>query len=125
MSPARRVVVVGDDLMVRSRIEAAAPEDGTLSFPRSAQDFAAQLDPPPDLIIVGMAATRLPWPDLIRAARANPASREVPVLAFGPHKNLELRSRALEAGAERVMANSALMLALPRLLRGEPPEDNS
>jgi DNA-binding response OmpR family regulator len=125
VSPARRVVVVADDLMVRSRIEAAAPADAELSFPRSAAAFEAQLDPAPNLILVGMAATRLPWSDLIRAARANPASREAPVLAFGPHKNLELRSRALEAGADRVMANSALMLALPRLLRGEPPEDDS
>jgi DNA-binding response OmpR family regulator len=122
VSPARRVVVVADDVMVRSRIEASAPEDIDLSFARSAADFQAQLDPPPDLIIVGMVATRLPWPDLIRAARASPASREVSVLAFGPHKNLELRSRALEAGADRVMANSAFMLALPRLLHGEPDE---
>ena len=39
--------------------------------------------------------------------------------------DLALRSRALEAGADRVLANSALMLALPSLLRGEPAPEES
>jgi DNA-binding response OmpR family regulator len=114
----RRVVAITDDLMVRSRIEAAAADDTELVFPRDAADFSAQLDPPPDLIVVAMAGTRLAWPELIRAARENPASRSVPVLAFGPHKDLQLRGLALQAGADRILANSAFMLALPELLRG-------
>jgi PleD family two-component response regulator len=119
----RRVLVVADDLMVRSRIEAATPADAEVRFARNAADFAAQLDPPPSLILVGMAATRQAWPDLIRSARANPGTRETPILAFGPHKNLVLRAAALEAGADRVLANSSLMLALPDLLRGKRPPD--
>jgi DNA-binding NarL/FixJ family response regulator len=114
----RRVVALVDDLMVRSRIEAAAAGDAEVSFPRDADQLVARLDPPPDLILVGLAATRLPWPELIRAARQ--AAPTVPVIAFGPHRDLALRSRALEAGADRVLANSALMVALPELLRGRP-----
>ncbi len=114
----RRVVALVDDFMVRSRIEAAAPPETELIFPRDAADFAAQCTSPPDLILVGLAATRLPWAELIRSARATLG--DVSILAFGPHKDLELRSRALEAGADRVLANSALMVALPGLLRGEP-----
>jgi hypothetical protein len=115
-------VVLADDLMVRSRIEAAAPHDLALLFPASRAEFEAQLDPPPDLILVGLTATRLPWAELIQAVRSSPAAREVAVLAFGPHRDLELRGQALEAGATRVLANSALMVALPRLLRGEEPD---
>jgi hypothetical protein len=115
----RRVVALADDLMVRSRIEAAATDETQLVFPRSRAEFLAQLDPPADLILVGMAATRLPWVELICAARASRASRAVPIYAFGPHLDLVLRGRALEAGADRVLANSAFMLALPALLRGE------
>jgi hypothetical protein len=62
-----------------------------------------------------MAATRQPWPDLIRALKADPSISAF-VLAFGPHKDLDLRRRALEAGADRVIANSAFMTALPALL---------
>ena len=119
----RRVVALVDDFMVRSRIEAAATAETELSFPRSEAELVAQLEPPPDLILVGMAATRLPWADLVRAARARMVGHAVPILAFGPHKDLELRTRALEAGADRVLANSAVMLALPELLRGEVPEE--
>ena len=118
MSHVRRVVAVVDDLMVRSRIEAAAPPEVQVSFPRSRAELLAQLDPTPDLILVGMAATRQPWADLIRAAREHPSSRGVPVVAFGPHKDLALREQALAAGADRVLANSALMVELPRLLGG-------
>ena len=114
----RRVVALVDDLMVRSRLEAAAPPDLGLAFPRDADELAAALVPPPDLVLVGLAATRLPWPELIRTARQ--AAPAVPIIAFGPHRDLALRSRALEAGADRVLANSALMVALPELLRGRP-----
>jgi hypothetical protein len=115
----RRVVALVDDLMVRSRIESAVPETVELLFPADAADFAACLDPAPDLIVVGLAATRLPWADLLRQLRASSATRQVPVLAFGPHKDLALRRRALEAGADRVIANSGFMLGLPALLRGK------
>jgi CheY-like chemotaxis protein len=120
----RRIVALVDDLMVRSRIEAAAPRGTELIFPPNQAAFTRALDPPPGLIVVGLTATRQPWSELIRASRADPATRAVPVVAFGPHKDLELRRRAIEAGADRVLANSAFMLALPQLLRGEPPPDN-
>jgi hypothetical protein len=105
--------------MVRSRIEAAAPVDTELVFPSSRDAFEAQLEPPPDLILVGLTATRLPWAELIQAVRGNLVTHNVPVLAFGPHRDLELRARAIDAGASRVLANSALMQALPGLLRGD------
>ena len=114
----RRVLVVADDLMIRSRIEAAAPPETRVVFAQDSADFAAQLQPPPDLILVGLAATRLPWADLLRTARARVST---PIIAFGPHRDLELRQRALDAGVDRVLANSALMIALPGLLRGEIP----
>jgi hypothetical protein len=119
MSPGhRRVLVVADDLMVRSRIEAAAGPAVELRFSRNLADFEAALTPLPDLLLVGLAATRQPWADLIQLARSRAAAGQLRILAFGPHLDLELRARALAAGAERVLANSALMLALPSILAG-------
>lgn len=43
-------------------------------------------------------------------------SRGVPVLAFGPHTDLELRQQALEAGADKVVAKSKLTSSLPELI---------
>lgn len=112
------LLAVADDLMVRSRIDAAAEAAGVeVCYVRSADEIrAATADRPPRALLVGMAATRRDWPALIRAARAEPALHDLYVLAFGPHMNVELRARALEAGASRVVANSAFMRLLPKLL---------
>jgi len=77
---------------------------------------AAVSEGPARAALVGMAATRRRWPELVRQIRAEPATSGLYVLAFGPHKNLELRAQALEAGVDRVVANSAFTRLLPTLL---------
>ena len=125
MSDARRpILALVDDLFVSARIDAAARGTGrTVRYVRSPADFQSALrEAAPAAILVGMAATRLPWADLVRQAKADPATADVYVLAFGPHKDLALRQQALEAGADRVIANSAFTQALPTLL-GAPASE--
>src|SRR5204862_4443911 len=99
-------------------VDAAADVAGVeVRYVGSLDEIRAAVDGrPARAVLVGMAATRRPWPDLIRQLRADPATRELYVLAFGPHKNLELRAKALDAGADRVVANSAFTRLLPTLL---------
>ena len=123
------IIALVDDLFVSARIDAAAKATGReVRYIRSAADFRSALrEATPSAILVGMAATRLPWAELVREAKADPATSAAYVLAFGPHKNLELRRQALEAGADRVIANSAFMTALPTLLgapQAEVAEDD-
>ena len=114
----RSVLVLADDLFVRGRIDATARATGRrVRYARSADDARAAIrDERPRAVLVGLAATRLPWAELVRELKADPATAGTYVLGFGPHKNLELRARALEAGADRVLANSAFTRALPELL---------
>ena len=124
----RPILALVDDLFVTARIDAAARgAQRQIRYVRSVSDFKAALrEGNPEAVLVGMAATRLPWADLIRQAKADGATAGTYVLAFGPHKDLALRQRALEAGADRVIANSAFMRELPRLLgepRSETPEE--
>ena len=119
----RRVLAIVDDLMVRSRIEAAAASTGSqVEFPLDVADLEYKLRQKPDLIVVGLAATRKPWPDWISRIKAHPVAGQAPLYAFGPHTDLELRRRALEHGADRVLANSAFFLQLGRILTGDAPE---
>jgi hypothetical protein len=118
-----------DDLFVRSRIDAAASVAGVeIRYVGSFEEVrSAVADRPVRAFLVGMAATRRPWPDLLRQVRAEPVTGGLYVLAFGPHKNLQLRSQALEAGANRVVANSAFVRLLPTLLEAptaDVPEDD-
>lgn len=112
------LLAVVDDLFVRSRIDAAAEASGVeVRYVGTIDEIrAAVADQPARAVLVGMAATRRPWPALIRQLRQEPALGGVHVLAFGPHKNLALRTQALEAGADRVVANSAFVRLLPTLL---------
>ena len=112
------LLAVVDDLFVRSRIDAAAGVAGVdVQYVATAEEARRLVDGrSPRALLVGMAATRQPWADLVRAVKSDPATRSIYVLAFGPHKNLDLRARALDAGVDRVLANSAFVRALPALL---------
>ncbi|MCC7105496.1 MAG: hypothetical protein IT307_10170 [Chloroflexi bacterium] len=112
--------------MVRSRVEAAARAvAGEVVFPASESDLDHALETPLRLVVVGMAATRKPWPDWVRRIKAHPRGRTVQVVAFGPHRDLALRQQALASGADRVVANSAFMAQLARVLSGEVPGGDS
>lgn len=66
---------------------------------------------PGDLVLVDLTAA-----DALDAiARVRTIGAEV--VAFGPHKQADLLRRAREAGAERVVANSALRAALAQTLQ--------
>ncbi|MFN8632743.1 MAG: hypothetical protein U0893_02735 [Chloroflexota bacterium] len=116
-APALLLALV-DDLFVRSRIDAAAGvADVEVRYVASAQEVAAAVaERPARALLVGMAATRRPWADVVRQVRADPATARLYVLAFGPHMNLDLRAQALDAGVDRVVANSAFTRLLPTLL---------
>jgi hypothetical protein len=112
------LIAIVDDLMVRSRIDAAAGVAGVEVRYAGTYDEvrAAAAEGSIRALLVGMAATRRPWQAIVQQARADDLTRGLYVLAFGPHMNLELRARALDAGVDRVVANSAFMRLLPTLL---------
>jgi len=56
----------------------------------------------PELVIVNTASKGIDWEAAIRAAH----EKNIPVLAFGSHMDLEARTKALQAGARKVVANS-------------------
>jgi len=70
----------------------------------------------PALVIVELNSRSIPWADWIAALKSSPATRRIPVLAFGPHTDLELRARALDAGCDVVVAKSRLVTGLPELV---------
>lgn len=65
------------------------------------------------LVIVNTATVGIDWEAAIRAARA----LKLPVLAFGSHMDLEARTKALQAGAQRVVANSKFTSDMPGLVK--------
>jgi predicted metal-dependent hydrolase len=70
----------------------------------------------PALVLVGIDSPRLPWAEWIAALKSSAATRRIPVIAFGPHADLELRARAIDVGCDAVLAQSRLVAALPELI---------
>src|SRR5438105_318237 len=67
----------------------------------------------PALVIVNIATTGVDWEAAIRQARKH----GFPVLAFGSHMDLEARAKALQAGVQRVVANSKFTSDMPGLVQ--------
>lgn len=98
------------------------------TLPAFQQSLAATGEMAPVLVIVDTATTGVDWEAAIREARA----QGFPVLAFGSHMDLEARTKALAAGAQRVVANSKFTSDMPGLVQRMlsepatmPPDDVS
>lgn len=83
------------------------------TLPAFEQGLAADAEEKPALVIVNIATPGVDWETAIRQARAS----GLPVLAFGSHMDLEARARAMQAGAQRVVANSKFSSDMPGLVQ--------
>lgn len=67
----------------------------------------------PALAIINIAIQGVDWEEAIRKAHA----LHYPILAFGAHMDLDARKKALEAGANKVVANSKFVNDMPGLIQ--------
>jgi CheY-like chemotaxis protein len=112
------VVVVVPDLFFATRIESTAKLLGVRIRPvEIAGALAACRSDPPELLILDLHAGGDPVA-LARGLKSNPATRDIPIVAFYSHVERELRESALAAGIDRVMPRSAFTARLPEILAG-------
>ena len=118
MTP-RRVVALVPDLFFATRISATAAQVGaSVEWPAAGAAFEAIRGAPPALVILDLHAPGDPLA-LVRALKADPATRSLPVIGFYSHVERELRAAAIEAGVDQVIPRSAFTVRLPAILRGE------
>lgn len=103
-----RVGAVIDDLMLFSRIDAAAVAAGA-SLVRVSSP--ADLPPDLDLVLVDWSAREPSWADALRSSNAR-------VILFGRHTDLEAHAAARAAGMGPMWARSRLIGHLTTLLTG-------
>ncbi len=110
---APRIAVLADDLIWATRLADGVRASGASPIPARTADGLAGLLPSVDLVVVDLTARSYDGVEAIAAARAG----DRPVLAVGQHDDLELRRRALAAGADRVYAYRKLFEDGPATLR--------
>ncbi len=109
-----RALLLDNDLFFVTKITDTLKHAGwTTATARRLEDFLRRLaEDRPELALVNTAARGVDWQTAIRAAR----EAGVPVVAFGPHVDLETQAAARQAGASRVISNSKLAADLPGIV---------
>lgn len=115
----RRILGLVPDLFFATRIAAVARAEGAEWHVAPATNVVvAATDPRADLVLVDLHAPG--GLDGISALKADAATRGIPVIGFHSHVDVELRTAALAAGADRVLPRSAFTRQLADLVAGRP-----
>lgn len=117
----RRVVIAVENLMFRGRIQAAAEaSDVEATFPRTPKKFLEKAaESPPDLFILDLNADRFEPLTLLERLKSDEATRHVPVVGFLSHVQKDLAVAARNLGCDRIMARSAFVKDLPKVMAGD------
>lgn len=118
---ARRVLAAVEDLLFRSKISETAQAVGVeAAFPRNPRKLLEELRAsPPDLLVLDLNSSRFEPMELLRIVSSDDALREVSTVGFLSHVQGDLALAAREAGCDRVMARSAFVENLPRIVSGD------
>ncbi|MFN2137167.1 MAG: DUF309 domain-containing protein [Candidatus Promineifilaceae bacterium] len=71
----------------------------------------------PALLLFDLANTAVPWERWMAAIKSSPATRRIPIVAFGPHTDTERMQRAQRNGADAVWPRSRFTAQMPDLLQ--------
>lgn len=117
------IVAVIDDLFFASKLQETARQVGAELRAVRAADFRPEgLRPQkPALVIFDLNAASADAVALIREMKADGELRQVPVVAFLSHVQVELQRAAEAAGCERVLPRSQFTAKLAELLRAAGP----
>ena len=117
----KRVIAAVSDMLFASKIRGTAEHlKVTVDFARTEDGlFDYAKTEVPSLIILDLHDTRLDPFALAARLKADEQLRDVPIVAFFSHVEVELQRRALEAGVDRVLPRSSFTMRLPQILSGE------
>lgn len=114
MSGIKRVIAAIDDLFFMVKVKDAATAAGLgIEFAKSKDDALARAGAGTCVVVIDLNAGKFAGVDLVCELKL----RGVPVLAFLSHVNVELRAKAEEAGADWVLARSALAVNINAIFR--------
>ncbi|HKV99672.1 MAG TPA: hypothetical protein VJN96_07605 [Vicinamibacterales bacterium] len=112
------IVAVVDDLLFSSKIRSVADQASCpIAFVRRADAAVTEIrEKRPQLVIVDLDRASLDPVGAIRALKAHPDLRETRVVGFVSHVHADKIAAAREAGIDVVLARSAFVAALPKLV---------
>lgn len=107
----RTIVALIEDLAFQQRLEAAAAQLAMRVIyadpSQPAVDFLVQHQPA--LIVLDLQTRTFDWRTWVLAAKTSPATRRMPILAFGPHVDTATWDEARRLGCDALISNGAFM----------------
>lgn len=118
------VLVAVDDLLFSSKIRATAKQVAVeIVFARTPNDIISQARAlKPTLIVFDIDSQKADPINTVAALKGDPELRAIPTTGFVSHVNTSLILAAREAGMEEVMARSAFVANLPKILTEREPQ---
>ena len=112
------IVAVVDDLLFSSKIRSVADQAACpITFVRHADAVLTEVrDKRPRLVIVDLDRASLDPIGAVRALKAHPEVGETRIVGFVSHVHADKIAAAREAGIDVVLARSAFVAALPKLV---------
>ncbi|MDQ2711739.1 MAG: response regulator [Acidobacteriota bacterium] len=116
-NPGKKIVGVLSDLMFMVKIQETAKRAGVESvFVKSQAEALAQAKENPAVMILDLNYGASKPLELIAALKGNQATRDISLLGYVSHVQVDLRRAAEEKGCDVVVARSAFSQNLPELL---------
>ncbi len=110
------VLVLEDDLLFAPRVELGLRGAGyEPRFVTQLADLTQALKVAPVLILANVGSRGIPWPQMVELAQARRGPPQPKIVGYGPHVDLDLRQRALDAGCDAVVGRSAAANSLASL----------
>ncbi|MBZ5668803.1 MAG: response regulator [Acidobacteriia bacterium] len=112
------VVALVEDLLFLSKIRETAKAVGVTVIAGDTRSCVPSiLETGPQAILLDLNSRMLAAVDCVRALKADPATRQIPIVGFVSHVQPDLIAAARAAGCDLVLARSAFSQQLPDLLR--------
>jgi PleD family two-component response regulator len=117
MPESRVVVAVLNDLMFTVKIQEAARRAGVEAvFVKTRSEVMDRAEENPSAIILDLNYTAVTPLELISALKGNEKTRNIPLLGYVAHVQVEIKQAALRNGCNMVVARSAFVQNLPEFL---------
>lgn len=79
--------------------------------------FTRVTDKQPALLLFDLTNSHIPWQKWIPILKSSPATRRIPIMAFGPHEDVATMQEAKRVGADFVYGRSRFTADMPTLLQ--------